>query len=162
MRAFETALADGGFAELRARQPVRAEGRFYGIGCVTAVEPSVSNMGYITTVLTPEERRRAGPKNGAQATATVALDPLGSVSVHVSSVPQGQGHRTVIAQIVADALGLKPADIRVVTELDTARDAWSIASGNYSSRFAAATRGSGPSRCAKGQDEARQDRGGAA
>ena len=25
-------------------------------------------MGYITTVLTPEERRKAGPKNGAQAT----------------------------------------------------------------------------------------------
>jgi len=33
-------------------------------------------------------------------------------------------------------LGLKPADIRVVTDLDTSKDAWSIASGNYSSRFA--------------------------
>jgi 2-furoyl-CoA dehydrogenase large subunit len=56
-------------------------------------------------------------------------------------VPQGQGHRTVISQIVADALGLKPSDIRVTTELDTARDAWSIASGNYASRFAAAVGG---------------------
>jgi len=56
-------------------------------------------------------------------------------------VPQGQGHRTVAAQIVADALGLKPADIRVLTDLDTARDAWSIASGNYASRFAAAVGG---------------------
>ena len=98
-------------------------------------------MGYITTVLTPEERRRAGPKNGAHATATVALDPLGAVSVHVASAPQGQGHRTVLAQIVADVFGLAPKDIRVVTELDTARDAWSIASGNYSSRFAAAVGG---------------------
>jgi 2-furoyl-CoA dehydrogenase large subunit len=98
-------------------------------------------MGYITTALTPEERHKAGPKNGAQATATVALDPLGAVSVHVASVPQGQGHRTVLAQIVADALGLKPSDIRVITDLDTARDAWSIASGNYSSRFAAAVGG---------------------
>ena len=62
-------------------------------------------MGYITTVLTPEERRKAGPKNGAQATATISLDPGGAVSVHVSSVPQGQGHRTVASQIVADALG---------------------------------------------------------
>jgi 2-furoyl-CoA dehydrogenase large subunit len=142
VRAFETALADGGFAELRERQAkARAQGRLYGIGLTAAVEPSVSNMGYITTVLTPEERRKAGPKNGAQATATVALDPLGGVSVHVASVPQGQGHRTVLAQIVADALGLKPSDIRVVTELDTARDAWSIASGNYSSRFAAAVGG---------------------
>ena len=135
-------MADGGFAELRERQKqARAQGRIYGIGLTAAVEPSVSNMGYITTVLTPEERRKAGPKNGAQATATVALDPLGGVSVHVASVPQGQGHRTVLSQIVADALGLKPSDIRVVSDLDTARDAWSIASGNYSSRFAAAVGG---------------------
>jgi 2-furoyl-CoA dehydrogenase large subunit len=141
-RAVDVALADGGFAELcERRKRARAEGRIYGIGCTAVVEPSVSNMGYITTVLTPEERQRAGPKNGAQATATVSLDPLGSVSVHVASVPQGQGHRTVLAQIVAQAFGLKPRDIRVVTEIDTARDAWSIASGNYASRFAAAVGG---------------------
>ena len=142
VKCFETALADGGFEKLRQLQKdARAQGRIYGIGFTAAVEPSVSNMGYITTVLTPEERRKAGPKNGAQATATISLDPLGSVSVHVSSVPQGQGHRTVLSQIVADALGLKPSDIRVVAELDTARDAWSIASGNYASRFAAAVGG---------------------
>jgi len=141
-KAMEIALAQGGFSELRERQKVaRAQGRIYGIGVTAAVEPSVSNMGYITTVLTPEERRKAGPKNGAQATATVSLDPLGGVSVHVASVPQGQGHRTVLAQIVADVFGLKPSDIRVVAELDTAKDAWSIASGNYSSRFAAAVGG---------------------
>jgi 2-furoyl-CoA dehydrogenase large subunit len=140
--ALDTALADGAFDDLRRRRDAaRAQGRIYGIGCVAVVEPSVSNMGYITAALTPEERRKAGPKNGAQATATIALDPLGSVTVHVASVPQGQGHRTVISQIVADALGLKPSDIRVVAELDTARDAWSIASGNYSSRFAAAVGG---------------------
>jgi 2-furoyl-CoA dehydrogenase large subunit len=141
-KALETALAQGAFAQLRERQKAaRAQGRIYGIGLTAAVEPSVSNMGYLTTVLTPEERRKAGPKNGAQATATVSLDPLGGVSVHVASVPQGQGHRTVLAQIVADVLGLKPSDIRVVAELDTAKDAWSIASGNYSSRFAAAVGG---------------------
>src|SRR4029077_6060277 len=129
----------GGLDELKRRRgAARAEGRLYGIGYTAVVETSISNMGYITTVLTPEERRTAGPKSGAQATATVALDPLGGVSVHVASVPQGQGHRTVVAQIVADALGLAPKDIRVVTEMDTARDAWSIASGNYSSRFAPA------------------------
>jgi 2-furoyl-CoA dehydrogenase large subunit len=142
VKAFEIALHDGGFADLRERQrKARAEGRVYGIGCAAAVEPSVSNMGYITTVLTAKERRKAGPKNGAQATATVSLDPVGAVTVHVSSVPQGQGHRTVVAQVVADELGLTPADIRVTTEFDTGRDAWSIASGNYSSRFAAATCG---------------------
>src|SRR5215213_610463 len=140
--AVQKAVDDGGLAELHARQTqARAEGRLYGIGLTAVVEPSVSNMGYITTVLTPEERRKAGPKNGAQATATISLDPGGAVSVHVASVPQGQGHRTVLSQVVADVLGLKPADIRVNTDLDTARDAWSIASGNYASRFAPAVGG---------------------
>jgi 2-furoyl-CoA dehydrogenase large subunit len=138
----EQAVTEGGLAELRARQTqARAEGRLYGIGLTAVVEPSVSNMGYITTVLTPEERRKAGPKNGAQATTTIALDPGGAVSVHVASVPQGQGHRTVVAQVAADVLGLKPSDIRVITDMDTARDAWSIASGNYASRFAPAVGG---------------------
>ena len=140
--ALETALREGGHAELLARRDAaRAEGRLYGIGYTAVVEPSVSNMGYITAVLKPEERRRAGPKNGAQATATISVDPVGSVLVHVASVPQGQGHRTVLSQVVADVLGLKPADIRVATDMDTGKDAWSIASGNYASRFAPAVAG---------------------
>ncbi|MBX9587774.1 MAG: molybdopterin-dependent oxidoreductase [Hyphomonadaceae bacterium] len=141
-QALEVAARDGGLAELRARRDAaRREGKLYGIGFAAVVEPSVSNMGYITTALTPEERAKAGPKNGAQATATISIDPLGTVSAHIASVPQGQGHRTVLAQVIADQLGLKPADIFVVAEMDTARDAWSIASGNYSSRFAAAVCG---------------------
>ena len=67
--------------------------------------------------------------------------PLGGVSVMIDSVPQGQGHRTVIAQVVADVFGLPPAAVHVNTELDTNKDAWSIAAGNYSSRFAGAVAG---------------------
>jgi 2-furoyl-CoA dehydrogenase large subunit len=141
-KAVARAVELGRLDELKARRSeARAEGRLYGIGLTAVVEPSVSNMGYITTVLTKEERRKAGPKNGAQATATVALDPVGGVTVHVASVPQGQGHRTVLSQVVADVFGLKPQDIRVNAEIDTAKDAWSIASGNYASRFAPAVAG---------------------
>jgi 2-furoyl-CoA dehydrogenase large subunit len=140
--AVDAAVAEGDLAELRTRRErARAENRLYGIGYVAAVEPSISNMGYLTTALTAEERRRAGPKSGAQAAATVTIDPLGGVSVAIDSVPQGQGHRTVIAQVVADAFGLPPAAINVNCELDTAKDAWSIAAGNYSSRFAGAVAG---------------------
>lgn len=143
---YQTALAlgqeRGGLAELHARRDqARAEGRLYGIGYAAIVEPSISNMGYITTALTPEERARAGPKNGASASATVSVDALGSVSVVIDSLPQGQGHRTATAQVVADVLGLEPADIVVNAELDTQKDAWSIAAGNYSSRFAGAVAG---------------------
>ncbi len=140
--AIRAGIHQGGLAELKQRRDAaRAQGRLYGIGYAAVVEPSVSNMGYITTVLTPAERRKAGPKNGAQATATIAIDPVGSVSVHVASVPQGQGHRTVLSQVVADIFGLTPGDIRVNTEIDTGKDAWSIASGNYASRFAPAVAG---------------------
>ncbi|WP_347976723.1 xanthine dehydrogenase family protein molybdopterin-binding subunit [Bosea vestrisii] len=142
VKAVDLATAEGRLAKLeRRRDEARAAGRCYGIGFAAAVEPSVSNMGYITTVLTAAERKKAGPKNGAQATATVSLDPVGSVSVHVASVPQGQGHRTVLAQVVADVFGLPREAVNVVADLDTGKDAWSIASGNYSSRFAAAVAG---------------------
>ena len=52
---------------------------------------------------------------------------------------QGQSHETVLAQIVADQLGLTSDDIEVVLEMDTAKDQWSIAAGTYSSRFASGT-----------------------
>ena len=136
------ALDEGGLAELIARRDAaRAQGRLYGIGCAAVVEPSISNMGYITTLLTPQQRERSGAKNGALATATVSFDPSGALTANISSVPQGQGHRTVIAQVVADVFGVELSDVVVASDHDTAKDPWSIASGNYSSRFAGAVAG---------------------
>jgi 2-furoyl-CoA dehydrogenase large subunit len=140
--AVERAVAEGGLEDLLARRDAaRQEGRLYGIGFAAVVEPSISNMGYVTTALPSEERRRAGPKSGALAAASVFFDPLGGVGVAIDSLPQGQGHRTVVAQIVGEVFGLPPAAIAVADELDTAKDAWSIAAGNYSSRFAGAAAG---------------------
>lgn len=86
----DLAVKDGGLDELlRRRDQARGEGRLYGIGYAAVIEPSISNMGYITTAMMPEERRKAGPKNGAVSTATINVGPLGDVSVHVSSTPQG-------------------------------------------------------------------------
>lgn len=123
------------------QRAARAAGRLYGIGVAAIVEPSVSNMGYISTVLTAEQRAKAGPKNGAIASATVGIDLLGGVNVTIASAPAGQGHMTVCAQVVADLLGLHPSQVVVNVEFDTAKDAWSVAAGNYSSRFAGAVAG---------------------
>ena len=140
--ALALGTGDSRLARLRAKQEAaRGEGRLYGIGFAAVVEPSISNMGYITTVMTPEARAKAGPKNGAIASATVSIDPLGGVTVIVASAPAGQGHRTVLAQVVADVFGLQPQDIQVNVEFDTQKDAWSVAAGNYSSRFAGAVAG---------------------
>jgi 2-furoyl-CoA dehydrogenase large subunit len=96
-------------------------------------------MGYLSTLLDASARERAGPKNGAVSHATVAIDPLGAVSVSADAPPQGQGHGTVLAQIVAEQLGLEHEDVRVNLDIDTAKDAWSIAAGTYSSRFSPGT-----------------------
>ncbi|MCP3725823.1 molybdopterin-dependent oxidoreductase [Paraburkholderia sp. CNPSo 3272] len=140
--ALRRSLDEGGYRELVARRDAaRNAGRLYGIGFAAIVEPSVSNMGYITTVMPADARRKAGPKNGAIASATVSVDLLGGVVVTIASTPAGQGHMTVCAQVVADVLGLDPKDIVVNVEFDTHKDAWSVAAGNYSSRFAGAVAG---------------------
>lgn len=141
-RLMDMALQAAEGQALRQRQAEsRAAGKLYGIGMAAIVEPSVSNMGYISTVLTAAQRAKAGPKNGAIASATVAIDLLGGVNVTIASAPAGQGHMTVCAQVVADALGLQPSEVVVNVEFDTAKDAWSVAAGNYSSRFAGAVAG---------------------
>ncbi len=136
--ALREALRLGGYDALCAeRDQARAAGRLFGIGLACGVEPSGSNMAYVSLAQTPEERAKGDPKSGANATATVAMDPTGQVTVQIASTPNGQGHVTVAAQIVAAQLGLDPKDIDVITELDTRASSWSIASGNYANRFSA-------------------------
>ena len=140
LRAVETATGDGRLdALIKRRDAARAGGRHYGIGFAAVVEPGMSNMGYLSTLLSSEARDRAGPKNGAASMVTVNVDPLGAVSVTADITVQGQGHATVLSQIVADRLGLAPDDINAVLEMDTAKDQWSIAAGTYSCRFTPGT-----------------------
>lgn len=111
------------------------DGKYLGLGLACIVEPSGSNMGYVTIALTPEERDKGLPKSGSAEGATVSIDPRGSVNVRISTVPTGQGHETVATQIVSDVLGIDDQLIKVHAEMDTATSPWSVASGSYSSRF---------------------------
>jgi len=61
------------------------------------------------------------------------------VSVTADSTPQGQGHATVLSQIIADELGLTPDEIQCNLEHDTQKDPWTIAAGTYSCRFTPGT-----------------------
>jgi 2-furoyl-CoA dehydrogenase large subunit len=92
-------------------------------------------MGYITLAQTAEERAAGLPKSGNAEGATVSISPLGGITVRIGTTPQGQGHETVCAQVVADALGVSPEEIEVMTAMDTSTSSWTVASGNYSSRF---------------------------
>ncbi|MFQ5852827.1 MAG: xanthine dehydrogenase family protein molybdopterin-binding subunit, partial [Candidatus Binatia bacterium] len=135
----DMALQKANYHQLRQEQEkARKEGRLFGIGLATVVDPSVTNIAYITVAYTPEFRAsgKFNPKSGSGETAIVKMDPLGQISVIINTVPEGQGHETVVAQIVADELTIPPDDVRVVSGIDTFTRFWSITTGTYSSRFA--------------------------
>ena len=83
----------------------------------------------------PPPSARARCRSRATPRARRSRSTPRGITVRVASTPQGQGHRTVCAQVVADTLGCDPADVTVMSEMDTAGVPWSVASGNYSSRF---------------------------
>ena len=113
----------------------RQNGRKVGVGIACSIESAASNLAYVTLALTAKEREKSLPKSGASAAATIRIDPLGAIVVHVDGAPNGQGHATVISQAVADQIGVDPARVRVITELDTLNGDWSVSSGNYGNRF---------------------------
>ena len=120
----DRALELAEYEALRARvASARAEGRLAGVGLACVVEPSISNMGYITLAQTAVERAATLPKSGNAEGASVTIDPLGGITVRLGTTPQGQGHRTVCAQVVADELGCAPDEVTVLSELDTRDDA---------------------------------------
>ena len=129
---------------LARRDAARKAGKLFGIGFALGVEPSGSNMAYVSLAQTAEQRNKAEPKSGANASVTISIDPSGAITVQLDSTPNGQGHATVAAQIVAQELGVQPDDVDVLTEADTRTIAWSIASGNYSNRFASAVTSAAP------------------
>lgn len=67
----------------------------------------------------------------ASTAQTYVWIPSGGVTVAVGTSGHGQGHRTTLAQIVADELGIEPARVRVIQgDTDTTPYGW----GTFASR----------------------------
>jgi len=109
------------------------------VGMATIVDPSGTNLGYVGIATPPERRVRGREKSGSTEHVRVAVDLAGEVTVMLGTTPQGQGHRTVARQVVADRLGLDIDRVHAVVEMDTATTPWTVSSGSYSSRFAPLT-----------------------
>ncbi|MGL5009013.1 MAG: xanthine dehydrogenase family protein molybdopterin-binding subunit [Paracoccaceae bacterium] len=92
---------------LRAEQAaLRENGIYRGIGLATFVE--ITNPGAAFYGV-------GGARISAQDGAVVRLTPGGEAHCAISVTEQGQGTETIIAQIVADQLGLAPDQVKVVT-----------------------------------------------
>jgi 2-furoyl-CoA dehydrogenase large subunit len=114
----------------------KKRGRKVGVGVAVVVEPSGTNLGYVDVAMEADKRKY--PHSGAGEYMTVSVDPSGVVQVFVNATNEGLGHETVLAEVVARELGIRPDDVVVTFRVDTAHT-WSLSSGSYSSRFAPVT-----------------------
>ena len=108
----------------------RKEGRMIGIGIGTTLDSGTNNFGQ-SQIINPY-----APFSGNSQGANCKLDIYGEVVVSVGSCPQGQGHETTSAQVVADVLNIHPDMITVRTGFDTERNVHTGFSGTYASQFA--------------------------
>jgi carbon-monoxide dehydrogenase large subunit len=109
----QKALDAADYSGFPARQAAaRKQGRYIGLGIGNAVE---------ATGLGPYE------------SALARVSTSGKLTVYTGATPQGQSHKTTLAQIAADHFGCTPDDVTIVTG-DTAATALGI--GSFAARTA--------------------------
>ena len=122
-------LIDHGSIEER-RKDAASRGKLLGFGIGSTLDSGTNNFGQ-STLLNPDLQF-----SGNNEAASVKLDIFGEVVVTLGTVPQGQGHETTAAQVVADILGCSPDQVNVRRGHDTWFNSHAGFSGTYASQFA--------------------------
>jgi aerobic carbon-monoxide dehydrogenase large subunit len=107
VETLKIAAAQVDLAQFRDRQKAaRAQGRFLGIGFATFSE----RTGYGS----PAFAARGMEITPGWETVEIVMDPSGRVEARIGASPHGQGLATTVAQLVADTIGVLPAQVRVI------------------------------------------------
>ena len=102
----ETALRSFDLTAFRDRQSQdRARGIFRGMGLCCVVESTTYGSAFYKAAGIPGSGHEAG---------WVKIEPSGAVNASVGLMGSGQGYETTFAQVVAEPLGVDPADVRVL------------------------------------------------
>ncbi len=107
------------------------EGRYLGIGLATTLDSGAPNFGQVK-MLNPRL-----PLIGNTEACLLQLTPDGRFVVKLGTVPQGQSHETVSAQIVSEVFDVPVELVNVATGFDSASHPYTMHSGTYGSRYAA-------------------------
>ena len=130
-RALDAALELIGYDALEARRAdAKARGKLLGFGIGSTLDSGTNNFAQ-STYLNPELQF-----SGNSEVATVKLDIFGEVVVTLGTTPQGQGHETTTAQVVADILGCSTDAVTVRVGHDSYWNSHAGFSGTYASQFA--------------------------
>ena len=120
-----------GWDEWKKKQKeAAAEGRMIGLGIGTTLDSGTNNFGQARIV------NAYAPYSGQSKAANIKLDIYGELVLSMGSVPQGQGHETTAAQVVADVLGINPEHLNVRPGFDTEQNVYTGHTGTYASQFA--------------------------
>jgi len=90
----------------KKQQEARSVGRYLGIGFCVFNE----RTGYGT----PAFAVRSMEITPGYETVEISMDPSGCIDLRIGASSHGQGLETSLSQLIADELGVKPIDIRVV------------------------------------------------
>jgi CO/xanthine dehydrogenase Mo-binding subunit len=120
-----------GWDGIEARKDeARARGKIVGVGIGSTLDSGTNNFGQ-SRMINPELQF-----SGNNEVATVKLDIFGEIVVTLGTTPQGQGHETTAAQVVADILGCSVDDVHVRAGHDSYWNSHAGFSGTYASQFA--------------------------
>jgi carbon-monoxide dehydrogenase large subunit len=120
----ESACAAIGYEALRAKQTAaRAEGRLIGIGFAAYAE--LTGIGSRISVAP------GMPINTGTETAAIRIDSTGGITAAFGIASHGQGLETTLAQVVAEHLGVRVEDVRIVQGDSSAVNG---GTGTYASR----------------------------
>src|SRR5438093_2726162 len=130
-KLLDTALELIGYDELDSRRAdAESRGKLLGLGIGSTLDSGTNNFGQ-SRLINPELQF-----SGNNEVATVKLDIFGEIVVTLGTTPQGQGHETTAAQVVADILGCSVDDVNVRAGHDSYWNTHAGFSGTYASQFA--------------------------
>jgi carbon-monoxide dehydrogenase large subunit len=105
-RTFRRGVEVFGYEQAREEQAkARAEGRLVGIGVASVLEPTTYGSAFY---------KLAGIAGSGHEAALVRIAPTGAVSVSTGLMGTGQGYETMLAQVVAEGLGVPAETIHVL------------------------------------------------
>ncbi len=130
-RALEIALELVGYDRIEERRAdARSRGKLLGFGIGSTLDSGTNNFGQ-SQLINPDLQF-----SGNNEVATVKLDIFGEIVVTLGTTPQGQGHETTAAQVVADILGCDLDSVHVRAGHDSYWNSHAGFSGTYASQFA--------------------------
>src|SRR5262249_30332368 len=109
------------------RAEAQGRGKLLGVGIGSTLDSGTNNFGQ-SRLINPELQF-----SGNNEVATVKLDIFGELVVTLGTTPQGQGHETTAAQVVADILNCSVDDVHVRAGHDSYWNSHAGFSGTYAS-----------------------------